>query len=515
MGGYLSLKKFIEAAQTSFPSTYIVALDDQRVVQKSVLEETHPELSKKDFNELNRKTWQIFKQALESTIGAERVNRICERYSFKMERMEAMGKPLQTKHIEMFAYGSAEIRTSDLKKTSNIKNLGDIKLKELTPVQLDSYCKSLNPFPMLGETIAPTRIGGTPMELWAWFLYSPTMMDKEKQELLSDVENLSQDAYLERLSKAVVNREIAEGAIIPAPGHNGGRDYYKMVKEIAADGLVACAFKPISQYSALKPLLIFRPSQFAPSHRDAIPTYMNDLQQNIGEMGYNAAKEQLDALMNSKFGSSEDGITVIGYSLGGAHAQRFVKDHWRKVSRLVTYNDPSVDSETAEAFAKEINIQPKLKKPLCIEIYRTQGDLVHYTGGKHLGCGVAHSDVQVMVCEWSHPKGKLLPYMLRHSDRWFDTDAADPYDLDLDYFFGKDCDYQLDNEKRGEEVLYYERLRRVWGGGVVFSVVKGLYRILLAASRRFNVSFVRTFSSPVSQKPQEAVPQSQRLARRV
>jgi len=488
----ITLQEFIQVARTSFPSTHILALDDQIVIKKNSREEAHSKLANIDLKEQNRKTWQIFSRALENALGPKRVKRICERYAFNMERMEQMGMPLQTKHIEMFSFGSAEVRTSDLKP------LVDVKLEDLNPSQLDNYYRKLNPFPLLGEKIAPTRIGGAPMELWAWLFFSPTMMDKEKQLLLSDVENLSQEAYLERLSKAVINREIAEGAIIPAPGKDGKRDYYKMVKEIAADGLLACAFKPISRYSSLEPLLIFRPSQIALSHRDAIPTYLNDLQQNIGEMGYSAAKPQLDELMNSKFGLSEFGVTVIGYSLGGAHAQRFVKDHWRQVSRLITYNDPSVDDETAEAFAKEVNSQKKLKNSLCIEIYRTWGDLAHYTGSKHLGWGVVHPEVDVMLCECTHPKGALHPYMARHSERWFDTDV-DPYSLDLNYYLGSDLNYHLDNEKRGEDVLYYEKLRRGWCGSVVYVFVNFLYRVLSAAFRSLNIPFLRTC------KPTQAV----------
>jgi len=75
--------------------------------------------------------------------------------------------------------------------------------------------------------------------------------------------------------------------------------------------------------------------------------------------------------------------------------------------------------------------------------------------------------------------------------RWFHFWVKSA-EVRINYYFGSDLDYHLDNEKRGEDVLYYEHLRRGWCGGVVFGFFNFLYRIMLAASRSLNISFLRT-----------------------
>jgi hypothetical protein len=480
MGFAVGLQPFIQAAQSATSSAHFVVAEEGRVVEGDQAREGV------DSKELNRKTWKVFKRALEWALGSARVDRICKRYSFELVQAEQLGRPLQTRHVELFSVGAADVRVSDVRSEKSAP------LEDLTPDALDTLIKKHTPFPLLGEKVSPKKIGGTPRAIWAWFFYSPLMMDKERQLLLSDVETLSQEAYFERLAKAVVNREFSEGALVPAPREGGKRDYYRVFAKInTGDGLVAYALKPVSKYSTLKPLLIFRPSQIAISHEDALPTYLNDLQLSIGEMGYKAAEADLDALMRSEFCAKDPDLTVLGFSLGGTHLQRYLKKHWRHVSEAICYNAPSIDVASAEAFAKEINAEGPLKRPLKIKIHRTRGDLAHYVGGKHLGWGVVHPHVQVSLWEWPYQffKSGWVARVSRHSDRLFDAEAplgiptlCPPCDLNR----------QLDNQARGDEVFYYEKLRQVWGAGLLYRIVNCIYRSLMAASSYFNVQFIRT-----------------------
>jgi len=299
-------------------------------------------------------------------------------------------------------------------------------------------------------------------------------MDQETQLLFSDVKDLSFAAWQERFSKCIINRELSEKQILPAPGAGGRIEYYKVYRKIAkGGGLVAYALSPVGSDSTLKPFLFFRPTQCALSHKDAIETYMNDIEPNIGQMGYTDAQSALCELMNDpKFCSVNRKIEVAGYSLGGVHAQRFLADHWRKVSTATFYNDPSIDSEVANRFAEEINQQPEFSDPLQLVIFRTKGDIADYVGEKHLGYGVTHPNVAIQLLEFDQENRAISLHQL-HSLRIFDN----PYrSYCINACPPQDFNTHLDNEQRGPAIFWYEKMRRCWGT-VFFWLLFGLREI--------------------------------------
>src|SRR5690348_3167041 len=127
--------------------------------------------------------------------------------------------------------------------------------------------RSVQPFPVVCSYVNPVTIPQR-KTLYDKLFHNVFKKDKEKQLLFSDVTNLSPEAWIERFSKTIASRELIEGQIIPAPGRNGGIDYFKVYRKIAGDGLVAYALKPAASDSTLKPTLIFRPTQWALSNED-------------------------------------------------------------------------------------------------------------------------------------------------------------------------------------------------------------------------------------------------------
>ncbi len=489
MSAILRMNHFVEAAKQAHiapTSQYLHASAGSVAVTPMNLPSSFSEQAKTQ----NCKTWEIFQESLINIIGQHKFDWICHRYRAKLNftGMKKSGAPLLPKHVELFSVGAAQVLNRDIKA----KFPG--KIRALTREQLKERIAQIQPFPILGECKDPTKMTGAPGTTFAHFFHDKLLMDKEKQMLFSDVEKMSLPAYRERLTKIITNRELIEGQIIPAPGHDGHVDYYKVYRKVATgDGLVAYALSPATNNSTLKPLIVFRPSQWALSNEDTFETYLNDVQLNIGEMGWKGAAAEFEKLMSDPhFRRNNEKISISGYSLGGAQAQRFLAVHADHVSYAVFYNDPSVDDETAEKFAQRMNSMGRRGEPLNIQIFRMKGDFCDYIGGKHLGWGVDHPDVNIQLMEGNFDDKKAAAFKL-HSHRVFDNTTF-PYYMqrydDTQQLFDR-----LDNSKRGPDVLWYERMRRIWGK-VTFASIYSLSVVVKFISWALGVRILRSSKDP-------------------
>lgn len=273
---------------------------------------------------------------------------------------------------------------------------------------------------------------------------------RENRELLNDYWN----ADLEYLTKVQICNSLEKGAQITLQTSNGPANY-TVYHKIAAGGLVSYALKP--QTPDFPPLIVFRCTEPDPLGEQAINSIQNDVESNIGEKGWNATKSAFDHLMNDpKFRSAGQKVRVAGYSLGGAHAQHFIAAHHASVSHGVFYNNPSISAETAETFAKTMQNVHR-DEPLILQIFRTCGDPFHHFGGKHLGCGVDHPNVQTQLLEMNLPNQQTFDLSL-HSKRIFKTE-------NFDYTVSEWTDPELlsrklDNTRRGPVTMIGEILRK-------------------------------------------------------
>ncbi len=483
MSAYIKLYDFVAFGQRAYnaPEVQHLVLDEGD--RLGLCLGKHRRLQLAEIQQQNRRTWRVFARCLRDVIGESKVQKICSRFHFNIQKMEKEGLPLLAKHIELFSIGASRVMTHDIKRRSPQQ-----RLRDLSVLQIQKRMRISNPIPILGWSLDPLKIPGTPTTFLSWFLYNPLLMDKETQLLLSDVADLSSSEWKERACKCIINRELEEKQIIPAPGENGNVEYYKVYRRIACKGLFAYALKPIGSDSTLKPFLIFRPSQLALSNEDAIDTYLNDLETNIGRMGYMAARSSLNLLMNDpKFCPANKKIEVGGYSLGGTQAQRFIAEHWRKVFSATFYNDPSLEGELAQRFAQEVNNSPRFVGPLRLNIFRTTGDIAHYVGEKHLGWGLRHSDVSVQLLEFDHQNQKIsLPDL--HAQRVFDSSCRDYH---VTVHNPDELDAYLDNEHRGPAVFWYEKMRRYWGP-TVFWLLLGLREVIKFFSALSGIQILRS-----------------------
>lgn len=406
--------------------------------------------------EENKHTWRELKQSLVGTLGQQKFDWICQRYRnhLNFSEMERSGRPLLPEHLELFSAGASQVLSRD------IKACFPGKLRAVSRQQIGERLRSVQPFPVVGSYINPVTIPQR-KTLYDKLFHNVFRKDKEKQLLFSDVANLSLPAFKERFSKTIVSRELIEGQIIPAPGRHGGVDYFKVYRKIAGDGLVAYALKPAASDSTLKPMLIFRPTQWALSNEDAIDSLRNDVQASIGELGWNANKTAFEQLMqDSHFRGNGEMIEIAGFSLGGVHAQWFLADHYENVSNAVFYNDPCLDAATADGFAERINRSPRRSEPLNMQIYWTNGDMGHCIGDKHIGCGVTHPDVNIQLIEVDHENRRASVFYL-HSFRIFDN-IHFPYRMQTYEDFAE-LNRRLDNTQRAFSIRCYEKVRSFSG----------------------------------------------------
>jgi hypothetical protein len=184
------------------------------------------------------------------------------------------------------------------------KYFGTIRDVEKAPAStLQETLAKRMPLPCNRLKIAPFRLHGAPSTFSGSFLHDPYLLDQELQLLFSDIGNLPHPyAYMERLCKAVLSRELSVGMIVPAPDpkkQKGKLDYYEIYDVISiGDGLVAYAFKPLSKSSKLEPMVLFRSSPYHLSASDVLETWLNNMQKSLGWLGYQSSRGKLAQLLH-------------------------------------------------------------------------------------------------------------------------------------------------------------------------------------------------------------------------
>lgn len=439
-------------------------------------------------SQVNQRAWRIFKRTLITYLGAEKFNWICKRYRFDAEKMHREGLPLLPEHIELFSIGAAQHLKSDVERTASSEKR---KLDKLSRYEVVRVLNTDSPFrTQHGRHLDPMHIFGSPTKQRAQYIHDPVLMDLEKQRLLADVSQMTYAAWLERLCKSIVSRELIENEIIPAPGLDGRLDFFEVYKEISVGhGLIAYALKPAAQDSSLRPLLVFRSTQMALSRKDVFQSLFQDLESAVGYSGYMATKPVIDRLMVDPH-FSKGLIDIAGYSLGATHAQRCLVDWHAKILNACFYSGPGVDNMTADRFAHDLNATAYLRQEnLRISYYWVQGDFCPYAGQKHVGVNVNHHRVNIEL--FKIDRGDVGERALAlHGFRYFDNDHAS-MDLHVERIQEPErLAIELDNMQRDARTLWYENMRQTFGklvSGFLFSI----YLFIRGFENIFGITILR------------------------
>jgi hypothetical protein len=193
-------------------------------------------------------------------------------------------------------------------------------------------------------------------------------------------------------------------------------------------------------------------------------------------------------------------IDVLGFSLGGVHAQRFLGDFWSQIQNVYSYNDQSLDPAPVFALRDTINALPQDRKLFDIYIDRSmarrgeEGDIAHFMGQVHQGLGINHPGVNVRLQEYRRVRGNPVSYLDLHSARFHDTGSVNVYTVHE--YTGEDLQRQLDNSERGPEVAWYESRRRFIGAQFVYYVIYGLYSLFKTLCSLLRIPLFRSSKRP-------------------
>lgn len=451
--------------------------------------------------QLRKRTWEAFERAIRETFTERRIEKVCRDYAFSKDdelnwfKFKQTDCPaLMSRHVEMWGVASANIHVADL------LDKGDPS--ELTLEELHSAYIEADPIHCLSTSVDHTN----PRELYEYFGQAQVYHDRRRINFYKDIHKLSPHSYLQRLAMVITSCEPPEGALIPAPTHDGGIDFYKVHCVVAAEGLYAVALTPVSKQSKLKKTILFRPTATTPGQTDMLKSWINNVEELNGLTGYTAGKKQLAELMKDPtFRKEGEKIVVSAYSLGGAHCGYFCRDFWPDIEEAVFFNDVSnSDTKVAEDLAKEINALPDHAWGPKVTIYRAvsskdgnYGDWAHYMGKKHVFWGIKHPGTFVRVISFILPDlpvpRDFSTWGRFHSYRYLDEGGENPYDkYDFKLFIGPTLvDRELDNDKRGERIRNYEVLRRSLGTNILYHVISVVSRILDFIFRFFGIPFLR------------------------
>lgn len=460
----------------------------------------------REMQSIRQETWKIFQKVITSEFDVERVSRISQRY-FRQElsQIVAIAPPFLPVYVDMFGVGLANLNVSHLQQKLGLNK----RVEDCTVEEIAHLCKRAYPAEYIGQRRDPEELLGGPSRPFEYIKYDSMRQDQKRLNLYQGVEKLKDESagilkenhpFLQRLSMAIVHHDMQVGDIIEAPGENGKKDFYKLYQNIIEEGCVAIALVPVSKQSNLRPILAFRPTATSLNAQVWKDTWINNILKYNGEKGYNAAREKFNRLMNDpQFYKADYKPIVVAYSLGGAFAGYFFRDHWPKIWQSVFFNTVSnSDPTVAEDAAKAINSLDPDQNGVLVYIYRNvtspdgkKGDWAHFLGGKHVGCGIKHARSLVEVTEIQVPNESPTNFgewMVVHSVRFMDSkDKVFPTRI----ISQDDIDLCLDNKQRGEEVYHYEVMRQKVGVDILYYVVNIAYEIMNLIFRILGIQIFR------------------------
>jgi hypothetical protein len=400
--------------------------------------------------ELNWRTWETFKRSLIEGVGKERFAWISKRYKhvLPLAALER-GSPLLAYHIHLFYVGLSQYTVDWVDRCSGRG------LKTLSTAEVTARLAQLHQTLTGGDLATPLPL----LERSSTALLGLGAVYQDERKALGHLWSRLprfQGAFLpwlEEFCKDTVNRELLAHQLIPVPGKEGSVDWYEVHARVLAKGLLAYGLRPLCHDSSLKPLIVFRPTQREMGAEGALATFQNDVELKIGSSGWLAARTAFDQLMSDpQFRRDGEQVSVAGYSIGGAHLQYFLYQFSSQVREAFSFNAPSIDAETAESFARQVNEEGH--DPLTIQILRTLGDPVPKFGEKHLGDGVLPGQgVEVALTEVDIANPRIR-WTQRHSARVF----ADPSCTTCQIAHPET---QLNNVQQGLDE--YQQLHRKWG----------------------------------------------------
>lgn len=378
------------------------------------------------FADDNRRTIDYFLD----TFGKERMERISERYGLNLFERRRRGDSLTKGDLEAIFLGIADVRFADFETLFGQIKGGDpsigslskelsqslrdefqdkTSLRDLSKRDIDVLWGILAPFSRM-QTIFCNRAyksffgtaqGGTFNAIRNRVRYIEEMRrtdffnvdDVVKRSGLrgDDATQEIQDRWTTRLIKKIVDDYLPEGVVIP---HEKGYHYhYKMINK---QGTFKLLLKPVNRHPELRPTIAYlstRASGFyslfnAEHWRSRCELLCSD----VGVFGTIATYEETKkVLTDPEEGFIEkpgEQVDLIGYSLGGKHAQNDLALFYPLVHSMTGVCNPASTAAVADWFAERMGSDACKYleiNPLHIRYLRHSRDAVADLQDVHLG----------------------------------------------------------------------------------------------------------------------------------
>jgi hypothetical protein len=333
------------------------------------------------YTEENRRTVQCFKNYLIDTLGADRLQRICSRYSLNLEKIEKQGNPLLSRDVAKIVVGTRSVSVEDVnefiqKNQQNPRYAGKSNFLDLDRDTLFEVQRVLSrSLPDWEVDPVCKNITGRPTEWLANFMYDPLLADRERLHLIEEHPRDPFETFVHNMTARVIKREMEVGTLIPAPNHPDGRKqfYYLSAKLVSGKGMVSYLFHPATADTNLPPIRFFRGTSPRNSEIDAISTLITDLESDLGRSAYESG-EIYEPIIRQKL---QVPTIEAGHSLGSTLVQYRLAnmDH---IQKAYLYCGPGVPEVEAEKFNQK-------NPPIELIIRTTERDLWHTLGEAHLG----------------------------------------------------------------------------------------------------------------------------------
>jgi len=169
--------------------------------------------------------------------------------------------------------------------------------------------------------------------------------------------------------------------------------YLHLTNTIEGKGISKLIFEPLGTTELATHVLYRGTRGFQPSDTlsQAVDTIREDFTHELGATGVMATYDKTKEVLIGK-----RDICLIGFSLGGAHAQRDALLFTDQVRKVVSVNAPGIDAKSADLLPQILRSVPG-RTPLEIVCTSDSEDLVDTAGERHLGAGCTREIAHISI----------------------------------------------------------------------------------------------------------------------
>ncbi len=345
------------------------------------------------YTDENRRTVACFKSYLIETLGEERLQRLCNRYSLDLVQKEKEGSPLLSRELAQILVGIQDVQATDIdaliQKTEwpfwvdpSLKLLlQSARCSEDLDAATFAWVREVLSKPFGELNLIPRitgRITGRPSQPLARIWFDPLLADRERLELTKENPTDHFETFAHNMAARVVKREMDVGMLVPAPNHpKGHAQFYRVSsKIITGEGMVSYILTPATRDTNLPAIRLYRGSAFRTGEIDGTSSLITDLESDLGRTAFESGQVYQPVLRDKTPYS-----VVIGHSLGSTIAQyELVRND--TIDSAYLYNGPGLPQGEVLAF----NLRMKsATRPLKLIIRETHSDGISLLGQFHLG----------------------------------------------------------------------------------------------------------------------------------